>query len=166
MDGDIDIQEPSRRGVLALLGAAALTPVAVTLLDGRRTAGAGGLHIDVLGGSRFALAGHEVHVPAPTLFESVSWPDVVRVDLRVRNVGGAPLLVSPGQFRLLVAGGLSVMPTAWRHGPGPLAAGAARRGWIEYRAPRDAGPVTLEFTPAGRPEPVRLPLLAVPGGPT
>jgi hypothetical protein len=84
----------------------------------------------------------------------------------VHNVAGTPLLVSPGQFRLLVAGGLSVMPTAWRHGPAPLEAGSARRSWIEYRAPRDAGTVTLEFTAAGRPAPKKLPLVPVPGAPS
>ena len=165
MDGDIE--QPSRRGVLALLGAAALTPVAVSLLrSGWGSSEADGLRIDVLGATRYPLAGHEVHTEATSLFETVSWPDLVRVDLRVRNVAGTPLLVSPGQFRLLVAGGLSVMPTAWRHGAAPLAAGSARRGWIEYRAPRDAGPVTLEFTAAGRPAPEHLPLLAVPGAPS
>jgi hypothetical protein len=164
MDDNVDTDRPSRRGVLALLGALALTPVAVTV----RRSGAGpadgdGLRVDVLGASRYVLAGHEVHTPAPSLFEAVSWPDVVRVDLRVVNIAAVPLLVSPGQFRLLVSDGLSVMPTAWRHGPGPLGAGSSRRGWIEYRAPRTPGPVTLEYTAAGDPAPLRLPLVAEQG---
>jgi hypothetical protein len=164
MDDITDRESPSRRGVLALLGAVALTPVAVRVLrSGAEPVDGDGLRVEVLSASRYVLAGHEVHTPAASLVEGVSWPDVIRVELRVVNIAAVPLLVSPGQFRLLVSDSLSVMPTAWRHGPSALAAGATRRGWIEYRAPRTPGPVSLEYTPAGKPAPLQLPLLAAHG---
>jgi hypothetical protein len=153
---------PSRRGVLVLLGAGALAPAAIAVLGAvPRGTEADGLRFDVLEVTLAALRGHTRHAGPVTPFEATSWPDVVRVRLRVRNVGGLPLLVSPGQFRLRVDG-ISVMPAAWRHGPSPLSAGDARTGWIDYRAPAGVGLLDLEFTPAGRVEPVTVPLL-VPG---
>ncbi len=145
-----------------LLGAGALAPAAVTVLGAVPGAtAADGLRFDVLEVTRAALAGHVHHAGPVTPFEATSWPDVVRVRLRVRNIGGLPLLVSPGQFRVRVEG-LSVMPTAWRHGPAPLGPGDARTGWIDYRTPADAGLLDLEFTPAGGVGAVSVPLL-VPG---
>jgi hypothetical protein len=149
--------------MLVLLGAGALAPAAVTLA-GAATRDRGGaiegLRFDVLEVSRRALPGHTRHAGPVSRIEATSWPDVVRVGLRVANLATLALLVSPGQFRLRVADDLSVMPTAWEHGPMPLAAGATRTGWIDYRAPQSDALLALEFTPAGHAEPVVVPLLA------
>jgi hypothetical protein len=155
--------DPSRRTALILLGAGALTPVALAVLSHQPGgADAGGLRFDVIDVSRAVLAGHLAHAGPVPLAEAPSWPDVVRVQLRVHNLAALPLLVSPGQFRLRVDRGVSVMPTGWLHGPGPLAGGDARTGWIDFRAPAGARLFDLEFTPAGQAEPVAVPL-AVPG---
>lgn len=164
---DDHLAPPTRRGVLAVLGAGLLLPVTVRLLwPDEPEAEADGLRVEVLGASRAPRPGHTEHpqhaeVPA-SRWETPPWPDVVRVDLRVRNVSPGALLVSAGQFRL-VAHGLGVMPTAWQHDPAALAPGAVRTGWVDYRAPRTGGPLRLDFTPAGRPAPVALPLHRVPG---
>ncbi len=162
------LHPPTRRGAIALLGAGALLPAALAAVRGRAGSGTtsaapgaavDGLRFDVLGSARRALAGHG-GAPAHTLGES--WPDVVRIQLRVLNVAASALLLSPGQFRLRV-GDLTVMPTDWLHGPGPLPAGEARTGWIDFRAPASAGLLALDFTAAGRREPVTVPLGALLG---
>jgi hypothetical protein len=155
-------RQPSRRGVLLLLGAGALAPAAIAALGSAPRAGdATGLRFEVLAATRTALAGHARHGGSVAPFEATSWPDVVRVHLRVRNLAGTDLLVSPGQFRLRVDG-LSVMPTAWQHGAAALRADGTRTGWIDYRAPAEVALLHLDFTAAGRVEPVSVPL-ALPG---
>lgn len=153
---------PSRRGVLLLLGVGAVAPVAIAALGAAADhADVDGLRFAVLAVGRQALPGHH-HPSGPVSpFEAASWPDVVRVRLRVSNLGAQPLMVSPGQFRLRVQG-LSVMPTGWLHGATALAAGDSRTGWIDYRAPAGPEVLALEFTPAGGVAPVSVPL-AVPG---
>jgi hypothetical protein len=155
--------DPSRRTAMILLGAGALTPVALAVLSRQPGGGAdaGGLRFDVLDVTRGALPGHVRHASTVVLAEAPSWPDVVRVQLRVRNLAALPLLLSPGQFRLRVDRGVTVMPTGWRHGPAPLGGGDARTGWIDFRAPAGGQLFDLEFTPAGQAEPVAVPL-AVP----
>jgi hypothetical protein len=146
-----------------------MTPVALALGSSGPNGGSevDGLRFDVLEVGRHALGGHTGHTghsgdsrAAPV--DGMSWSDVVRVSLRVSNVAGWPLLVSPGQFRLRVAG-LSVMPSAWQHGPAALMSGGTRTGWIDFRAPSRADVFDLEFTPAGRLQPVTAPLV-VPAG--
>ncbi len=153
---------PSRRSVLLLLGAGSVAPAALGLMivnAGQVGGELDGLRFEVLGTSRHLLAGHTAHPAGPvTPMQTMSWPDVVRVQMRVQNVATLPLLVSPGQFRLRTTAGLSVMPTAWQHGPAPLADGAARTGWIDYRAPAGDALLGLEFSPAGRREPVGVAL--------
>ncbi len=159
-----EVDPPTRRGALALLGAAALAPAALAVLrrgpafgapPGSPGAVVDGLRFEVLGSARRALAGHPGAAPHTP---GGSWPDVVRVQLRVLNAAASALLLSPGQFRLRVAGDLTVMPTAWLHGPAALPAGEARTGWIDFRAPASAGMLALDFSAAGRGEPVTVPL--------
>ena len=153
---------PSRRSVLALIGVGAAAPVAVTLIDVRPPpVVTDGVRFEVLDVTRRALARHD---GAPVHTDGASWPDVVRVRLSVFNVAAAAVLLSPGQFRLRVADHLTVMPTAWEHGPSGLAAARHLTTWIDYRAPAASGPLRLEFTAAGRSEPVSVRLLALPGG--
>jgi hypothetical protein len=156
---DEELSHPSRRGVLVLVAVGALSPVALFLAkpgaDG--SSEVDGLRFNVLEVGRHALGGHTRHTGASPI-EQMSWPDVVRVSLRVSNVAGWPLLVSPGQFRLRVAG-LSVMPSAWEHGPTALVPGGSRTGWVDFRAPSDADVFELQFTPAGRLDPMATPLV-------
>jgi len=172
-------ERPSRRSVLVLLGVVGVLAPAAVMVQSREPAGGemDGLRFDVLEVGRHPVAGSAHHVGVgrqrvaghgrdgdlTPLFERTSWPDIVRVQLQVRNLSAMPLLVSPGQFRLRVQGDLSVMPTAWRHGAAALGAGETRSGWIDYRAPDADGLYQLEFSPAGHPEPVAV-LLAVPSG--
>lgn len=153
---------PSRRGVLALLGAGALAPVAVTLLRaGPGPVEADGLRFDVLGAERRTLSGHPGRGPHAA---HASWPDVVRVRLQVLNLAAAAVLLSPGQFRLRVDDAVTVMPTGWRDKPAVLEGGGRRSTWIDYRAPVAAGLLALEFTPAGEPRAVAVPLVHLLGG--
>lgn len=157
-------ERPSRRGLLVMLGLGAVAPAAVAWQLRRPVGGElDGLRFDVLAVRRRPRAGHTQHGRATAAAEHASWPDVVRVQLQVRNLASVPLLVSPGQFRLRVHGDLSVMPTAWRHEVAALGAGETRSGWIDYRAPDVGGLYQLEFTGAGQPQPVAV-TLAVPAG--
>lgn len=152
---------PSRRSVLGLLGAGALAPAAAGLLSAGppgTVVDGDGLRFTVLGAHRRVLAGHGG--PGRHTAEA-SWPDVVRVRLRLLNVAATALLVSPGQFRLRVGEQLTVMPTAWAHEPGPLGAGGRRVTWIDYRAPASTLLLGLEFTAAGRSRPVEVPLVTL-----
>jgi len=149
---------PSRRELLLLLGIAAAAPVAVGMT--RAPEPTRGVVADVAVAvlavgrrSRAPSGGAHAHL-------ADSWPDVVHVGLEVDNVGGTAVLLSPGQFRLQLPGGLSVMPCAWQHGPAALAPREVRRTWVEYRAPAGPDPLRLEFTAAGSATPLPLPLTA------
>ena len=134
MDDSSRDGEPSRRGVLALLGDRGARTGRVSLLRCGPGAVRGGraAHRGA-GASRYALAGHEDHVAATSLVETVSWPDVVRVDLRVRNVAGAAAARVAGS-----------VPTPRRPG---ACRSCRRRGGTGRSAGRGLRPARLDRVP-------------------
>jgi hypothetical protein len=110
-------------------------------------------------GSRVAalLGGHAGH--AGSSGEPLGG-DELRVDVEVHNGLAAPVLFSPGQFRLRLGGGGTVTPFDTGSTPGPLAPGSTTRTWVSYLVPRGARDWTVEFTEAGPSRMVRVPLVA------
>jgi hypothetical protein len=86
--------------------------------------------------------------------------DELRLDVEVHNGLAAPVLFSPGQFRLRLDGGGTVTPFDVGSPPGPVAPGSTTRTWVSYLVPRGARGYEVEFTEAGPSQMVRVPTVA------
>lgn len=101
--------------------------------------------------------------PVPSAVHG-AWTNAVAVEVQVHNGSGAPLGLSPGQFRVRVErDGPSVALYSADRGAGPVAPGATTRMQIRYLVPPPDHEVSLEYVGSvGRP-PLRLGTLARPG---
>jgi hypothetical protein len=159
--------ELSRRRVLWGLGATGVAAGAGLLLtrDGPPTPSRAGGEwtsfgtVALLGWSRRSLAashdhaaGGHVHGGAATVLVPSAvhgaWTDAVSVDLQVHNGTKEPVELSPGQFRVRVAGGDVTVSLYGADRPaGPIAAGSTATFRIDYLVP-PAGGLSLEFADA------------------
>lgn len=110
-----------------------------------------------------ASGGHDHHggVDNPGRRQPVNltWGDVVVLELEIRNSGADPVLFSPGQLRLRLAGSqVTVTPQDSDHSPGAITAHANERMMISYLAPHTWARFELEFTDDQDLQPRRLPL--------
>jgi hypothetical protein len=77
---------------------------------------------------------------------NLTWGDVVILEVEVLNTTAAPMLFSPGQLRLKLAGGQTITPEDASRSPGAFAAGSPEMLWVSYLAPSDAADFSVEFT--------------------
>jgi len=78
-----------------------------------------------------------------------AWTDAMTVDVSVHNGSSAPIELSPGQFRVRVAGGaVTVSLYAADRAAGPVAAGESALLRIDYLVPPPGLGLALEFADA------------------
>lgn len=108
--------------------------------------------------------GHGEGAPVPSLPGStepmnLTWPDVVVLEVNIRNDGKEPLLFSPGQLRLRLAGTeTTITPQDSDHTTGTVAVGASESIYVSYLAPRTGAGLQLEFNDVQRDERLALDL--------
>lgn len=86
--------------------------------------------------------------PVPSAVHG-AWTDALTVDVSVHNGGRTPIELSPGQFRVRVAGGdMTVSLYATDRQAGPVAAGETAVLRIDYLAPPVGLGLALEFADA------------------
>jgi hypothetical protein len=115
--------------------------------------GGGSLPVEVAvpaGGHDHFHDGGAAPVPgAPGSSEPVNltWPDVVLLEVRIQNDGPEPVLFSPGQLRLRLAGTTTtITPQDSDRTTGSVAGGAAESLHVSYLAPRTGIKLRLDFT--------------------
>jgi hypothetical protein len=162
--------ELTRRRMLVGAGATGVAALGAGLVLGRGgppTVGAGQRtsfgSVALLGWSRRSLAGPADHAaghvhegasvaagqaPVPSAVHG-AWTDALTVDVSVHNVGRTPIELSPGQFRVRVAGGdMTVSLYATDRQAGPVAAGETAVLRIDYLVPPVGLVLALEFADA------------------
>lgn len=89
------------------------------------------------------------------------WSESLDVDVEVRNGSNAPILVSPGQFRVRVGdSGTTVSLYSSDRVPGMVEAGSTTDMRISYLVPPRGTPLSLEFSEPGAVRGVRVGRLA------
>ena len=122
------------------------------------------------GGSGHGHGHDDGTAPAPGATGSsepvnLTWPDVVVLEVRIRNDGPEPVLFSPGQLRLRLAGpATTITPQDSDRMTGSVAGGMAESLHVSYLAPRTGVDLRLEFTDVQRDERLTLDLPAMTSG--
>lgn len=98
-------------------------------------------------------------LPGSTEPMNLTWPDVVVLEVNIRNDGQEPVLFSPGQLRLRLAGTeTTITPQDSDHTTGTVAVGASESIYVSYLAPRTGVGLQLEFNDVQRDERLALDL--------
>lgn len=98
-------------------------------------------------------------LPGSTEPMNLTWPDVVVLEVNIQNDGQEPVLFSPGQLRLRLAGTeTTITPQDSDHTTGTVAVGASESIYISYLAPRTGIGLQLEFNDVQRDERLALDL--------
>jgi hypothetical protein len=98
-------------------------------------------------------------LPGSTEPMNLTWPDVVVLEVNIQNDGQEPVLFSPGQLRLRLAGTeTTITPQDSDHTTGTVAVGASESIYVSYLAPRTGVGLQLEFNDVQRDERLALDL--------
>ncbi|WP_149956461.1 hypothetical protein [Zafaria cholistanensis] len=98
---------------------------------------------------------------------NLTWPDVMVLEVRIQNDGPDPVLFSPGQLRLRLAGtATTVTPQDSDRTAGSIPGKAAESLHVSYLVPRARSGLSLEFTDAQHDELLALDLPALRSGGT
>ena len=108
--------------------------------------------------------GHDVSETPVASAVHGAWTDAVLVDVEVHNDLSRAIELSPGQFRVRVAGGPTVSLYSADHDAGSVEPASTTTMRISYLAPPPDQPLSLEFADTGASGPVRLGRLDSTGG--
>lgn len=112
------------------------------------------------GGPAPAPAAPEVSEPV-----NLTWPDVMVLEVRIQNDGPDPVLFSPGQLRLRLAGtATTITPQDSDRTAGSFPGRAAESLHVSYLVPRTGAGLRLEFTDVQHDELLALDLPALRSG--